>query len=304
MSDSNKALKEKLLCSRKNGFDRVDAAELVDMESYCKDYMAFLNVSRTERLCAAETVRLAEQAGYKPLVRGQALKAGDKVYVCNRGKSVLLAHVGSKPMSEGAQIAAAQGAGLTALARANEISRTAVLRLLDVGAQGVVVPCVETVEEVRELVRYAKFAPLGNRGFCPTRDGGWGHAAHAVSISGYMETSNRETLLLPQCETVGCLEHIEEITAMDGVDGIFVGPFDLSIALGHPGEFNAPVVHDAILRVQAACKRSGKLSIIFTGSAAASRQRFAEGFDSVTMGMDSLFYVEMYKNLVADVWGK
>ena len=171
--------------------------------------------------------------------------------------------------SAAAQIAAAQGAGLTALARANEISRTAVLRLLDVGAQGVVVPCVETVEEVRELVRYAKFAPL-----------------------------------LPQCETVGCLEHIEEITAMDGVDGIFVGPFDLSIALGHPGEFNAPVVHDAILRVQAACKRSGKLSIIFTGSAAASRQRFAEGFDSVTMGMDPLFYVEMYKNLVADVWGK
>ena len=75
--------------------------------------------------------------------------------------------------SAAAQIAAAQGAGLTALARANEISRTAVLRLLDVGAQGVVVPCVETVEEVRELVRYAKFAPLGNRGFCPTRDGGW-----------------------------------------------------------------------------------------------------------------------------------
>ena len=207
--------------------------------------------------------------------------------------------------SAAAQIAAAQGAGLTALARANEISRTAVLRLLDVGAQGVVVPCVETVEEVRELVRYAKFAPLGNRGFCPTRDGGYGY--DEVSMQGtdvYFAHANQETLLIPQCETVGCLEHIEEITAMDGVDGIFVGPFDLSIALGHPGEFNAPVVHDAILRVQAACKRSGKLSIIFTGSAAASRQRFAEGFDSVTMGMDSLFYVEMYKNLVADVWGK
>ena len=207
--------------------------------------------------------------------------------------------------SAAAQIAAAQGAGLTALARANEISRTAVLRLLDVGAQGVVVPCVETVEEVRELVRYAKFAPLGNRGFCPTRDGGWGFDAESLQgTEAYFARCNRETLLLPQCETRGCLEHIEEITAMDGVDGIFVGPFDLSIALGHPGEFNAPVVHDAILRVQAACKRSGKLSIIFTGSAAASRQRFAEGFDSVTLGMDSLFYVEMYKNLVADVWGK
>ena len=107
MSDNNKALKEKLLSSRKNGFDRVDAAELEQMEAYCKEYMAFLDTGKTERLCAAETVRLAEQAGYKPLVRGQALKAGDKVYVCNRGKSVLLAHVGSKPMSEGAQIAAA-----------------------------------------------------------------------------------------------------------------------------------------------------------------------------------------------------
>ena len=177
------------------------------------------------------------------------------------------------------------------------------LRLLDVGAQGVVVPCVETVDEVRELIQYAKFAPLGNRGFCPTRDGGWGHASHAASIPAYMETCNHETLLLPQCETVGCLEHIEEITAMDGVDGIFVGPFDLSIALGRPGEFDAPEVHDAILRVQAACKRNGKLSMIFTGGPEASRQRFAEGYDSATMGMDSLFYVEMYKNMVKQVWG-
>ena len=54
MSDSNKALKEKLLSSRKNGFDRVDAAELEQMEAYCKEYMAFLDAGKTERLCAAE----------------------------------------------------------------------------------------------------------------------------------------------------------------------------------------------------------------------------------------------------------
>ena len=201
------------------------------------------------------------------------------------------------------QIQAAQGAGLTALARANEISRTAVLRLLDVGAQGVVVPCVETVDQVRELISYAKFTPLGNRGFCPTRDGGWGYAPEAASIPAYMERCNRETLLLPQCETAGCLEHIEEICALDGVDGIFLGPFDLSIALGHPGEFDAPEVHDAILRVQTACKRNGKLSMIFTGGPEASRQRFAEGYDSAAMGMDTLFYVEMYKKMVNEVWG-
>ena len=107
MSDANKALKEKLLSSRKNGFDRLNEAEMEPMEAYCRDYMAFLDAGKTERLCAAETVRLAEQAGYRPFVRGQAVKPGDKVYVCNRGKSVLLAHIGSKPLAEGAQITAA-----------------------------------------------------------------------------------------------------------------------------------------------------------------------------------------------------
>ena len=205
--------------------------------------------------------------------------------------------------SAAAQIAAAQGAGLTALARANEISRTAVLRLLDVGAQGVVVPCVETVEEVRELVRYAKFAPLGNRGFCPTRDGGWGHAAHAVSISGYMETSNRETLLLPQCETVGCLEHIEEITAMDGVDGIFVGPFDLSIALGRPMAFDCDELRAALDRILTACHKNNKMAFIFCGDAQAAKTRAAQGFDSVTAGLDIMALVDSYRAMVQDIRG-
>lgn len=107
MSDTNKALKEKLFSQRKNGFDRIDAAELERMEAYCSGYMSYLDAGKTERLCAAETVRLAEAAGYRPLVRGEALKAGDKVYVCNRGKGVMLAHIGEVSLSEGAQIAAA-----------------------------------------------------------------------------------------------------------------------------------------------------------------------------------------------------
>ena len=102
-----KALKEQLLSCRRNGFDRMDAAERSAMESYCTDYKAFLDTSKTERLCAGEVVRLAEQAGYRPYVRGAAVKPGDKVYLCNRGKSVLLAHIGEKPLAEGVQIAAA-----------------------------------------------------------------------------------------------------------------------------------------------------------------------------------------------------
>ena len=102
-----KALKEQLFSRRRNGFDRLDAAERGALEAYCADYKAFLDTGKTERLCAAEVIRLAEEAGYRPYVRGAAVKPGDKVYLCNRGKSVLLAHIGEKSLAEGAQIAAA-----------------------------------------------------------------------------------------------------------------------------------------------------------------------------------------------------
>ena len=100
-----KELKKKLLSTKKNGYDRpLDEAA---MEAYCQGYKAFLDAGKTERLCAAETIRLAEERGYRPYVRGMALKAGDKVYLSNRGKAVLLARIGERSLAEGVQIAAA-----------------------------------------------------------------------------------------------------------------------------------------------------------------------------------------------------
>ena len=108
MSDEFKDLKKKLLSDRKNGYDcGIDAGYETAMEAYCEGYKAFLDAGKTERLCAAETIRLAEKAGYRPYKRGMDVKSGDKLYVCNRKKAVLLAHIGEKPLSEGAQIAAA-----------------------------------------------------------------------------------------------------------------------------------------------------------------------------------------------------
>ena len=107
MSDEFKDLKKKLLTNRKNGYDCAGQGYESAMEAYCEGYKAFLDAGKTERLCAAETIRLAESAGYRPYRRGMEVKSGDKLYVCNRGKAVLLAHIGEKPLSEGAQIAAA-----------------------------------------------------------------------------------------------------------------------------------------------------------------------------------------------------
>ncbi len=100
-----KDLKERLLSTKRNGYDKdVDRAA---MEDYCKGYKTFLDRGKTERLCAAEVCRMAEKKGYRPYERGMELKTGDKVYLCNRGKGVLLAHIGRASMERGVQIAAA-----------------------------------------------------------------------------------------------------------------------------------------------------------------------------------------------------
>ena len=98
-----KELKEKLLTGKKNGYDK--SVDLEAMERYCTGYKAFLDAGKTERLCAAEAVRLAEEAGYRPYTRGMALEAGSKVWLCNRGKAVMLAHIGTKSLAEGIQLA-------------------------------------------------------------------------------------------------------------------------------------------------------------------------------------------------------
>ena len=107
MSDEMKLRKEKVLSKAKNGYDRVSEADLAAMEAYCALYRDFIDLGKTERECALRTMQLAEERGFVPFRRGMALQAGDKVYVSNRGKSVLLAVIGKKSLAEGAHIAAA-----------------------------------------------------------------------------------------------------------------------------------------------------------------------------------------------------
>ena len=99
--------REAMLYQPKNGYDRLNPAEEADLNAYCEDYKKFLDAGKTERECVDETVRLAEYHGFKPFVRGMALNPGDKLYRVNRGKAIMLAVIGSKPLSEGVNIGAA-----------------------------------------------------------------------------------------------------------------------------------------------------------------------------------------------------
>ena len=135
-----------------------------------------------------------------------------------------------------------------------------------------------------------------------TRDGGWGFAENSTgSLKEYMDYSNKNTLLIPQCETVGCLEHIEEITSLEGVDGILIGPYDLSIDMGIAGEFDNPILINALERIINACKKNNKIAIGFAGNTNTAVQQFKDGYDAVLFGIDLIMYINTYKDSVSDI---
>ena len=208
------------------------------------------------------------------------------------------------PQSTLAYVQTAKLYGLTPFARVSEVSREAILRQLDVGVMGLVIPDVRTVEEVEKIVEYGKYMPLGKRGVAPTAGSGFWYEDYAqLGLEHYFEVSNRETMLLPQCETVECLNSLEEILRVDGIDGIYVGPFDLSAAMGKPGKFDDPEVRDAIRHIQRVCAEAGKLSFIFAGNEAVAKEDFALGYGSVTLGMDATILTDAVKRHVAELSG-
>ena len=180
--------------------------------------------------------------------------------------------------------------------------RPAILKPLDIGAKGLIVPCIETVEQAKKIVEYGKFSPIGKRGFCPSRKDYWGYShPQGQPIDVGMKHENEETLLILQCETVGCLENIETIVSMDGVDGIFIGPFDLSISMGIPGEFDNPEFLKAIDKILSTCKKYNKISSVFTGRFDDIDKYYKQGFDIVTYSLDANILVDGFKNIVSTV---
>ncbi|MCD8082806.1 MAG: aldolase/citrate lyase family protein [Clostridiales bacterium] len=197
-------------------------------------------------------------------------------------------------------IRTAENGNLLPYVRIGDIRRPYVLRMLDIGARALIVPNIRSVREVQELVTYAKFPPVGQRGYCPTRTSGWGADAWAQDVQEYMSACNQRSKLIPQCETKEALESIDQIAALDGVDGIFVGPCDLSISLGIPLQFDSPVLIEAIEKILCACKKYQKESIIFAGAPENGKMWLQKGFDSVAYSLDTGVLIQAYQNLVQE----
>jgi 4-hydroxy-2-oxoheptanedioate aldolase len=181
-----------------------------------------------------------------------------------------------------AQLLAVQGTSTAALVRVASAERLRVGRALDMGADGLMIPRLETVADVVETLSWMRYPPQGIRGVAlPNRGGGYGETGHA-------ELGGRNAALLGvfQVESPAAVDVADEIAAIEGVDVLFVGPADLSHSMGIPGRIDEPAFVRALDRVVAACRDHGKSAGILLRDAAAVPAARMQGFTFLGIGSD------------------
>jgi 4-hydroxy-2-oxoheptanedioate aldolase len=153
--------------------------------------------------------------------------------------------------------------------------------LLDVGAQTLLIPFVQTADEAARAVAACRYPPAGVRGITTGS-----RASRFGRVGTYLNEADREVCVLVQVETLAAIDQIEAIAAVDGVDGIFVGPSDLSASMGHIGNLLHPNVQNAIEKAAQRIEASGKASGILTGDEADALRYIEWGYRFVAVGTD------------------
>ena len=162
-----------------------------------------------------------------------------------------------------------------------------VARVLDMGSMGVMIPMCESAAQAASLAASAKYPPVGRRG-----------AAFAVAHDDYasgdivekMREANQETLLIAQIETAAGVQNVEAIAAIDGIDVLWIGHFDLSNSLGVPGQFEHPQFLDAVAQVLKACQNHGKVPAFMASDSAGGKKLLDQGFRMLAYGGDLWLY--------------
>jgi 4-hydroxy-2-oxoheptanedioate aldolase len=158
-------------------------------------------------------------------------------------------------------------------------------RALDLGADAVIAPMVNSLADARAFAAAMKFPPVGERSWGPTRT----LALHGVSSAqAYLEAANRETLAIAMIETHAAQEALDDILAVEGIDGILVGPSDLSIALSNGARIDPTneEMLDAAGAIAERAREAGKIPCAYAGSAAAAKRARAMGFRFIALGSD------------------
>ena len=183
-------------------------------------------------------------------------------------------------------IRAADSVGLPTIVRVPECTEAQILNALDLGASGVQLPGLSTVEEVAEALRYTKYAPLGQRGLSfSQRSAGYG----LLDKDAYMADSNAGLINVVHIENQAMAKQVDQLCAMDAIDVLFIGPMDISQSLGHPGQPGHPEVQAVVDDIIRSCTAHHKPFGIFVGTAEAARKYLDKGASYVAIGSDLAF---------------
>ena len=179
-------------------------------------------------------------------------------------------------------VPAAASYGVPTLVRAESSERIRGGRLLDLGAIGVMFPRVETAQDTAEALRHLRYPPTGDRGVATyNRMCRFGLDREALT------RADEEIIGVVQIETLGALDSVEQIAALEGADVLFVGPLDLSYALGVPGDLTAPVFIEALGRVLEAARQAGKAAGYLVPDGMAAARMAEEGWQFLALGSDA-----------------
>lgn len=184
------------------------------------------------------------------------------------------------------------------LVRIPSIDEVHIKRALDVGADGIIAPQVNTAEQAANVVSACRYPSQGSRGAGLARAHGFGNRSREYNAS-----ANDEIVVVVQAEHRLAVENIEAIVAVPGIDCILVGPNDLSASLGKPGQVTDPEVVDSIRRVASVCQSSGIPLGIFGMDATAVKSWREEGFTLIVAGIDTILLGAAARNLLSELQG-
>lgn len=221
-----------------------------------------------------------------------ALGGVDAVWLCNE-------HVPNDWLALENQIRAARIHDIDTLVRVGRGSYSDYIRPLEAGASGIIVPHVASAEDARQIVRWTRCHPLGQR---PIDGGNVDGLFCELPWEDYLREANHERLLILQIESPESLEQVEEIAAVPGFDGLLFGPGDFSHRIGKAGQLSDPVVVAARRRVAAAAGRHGKFAMT-AGLIASFEELWAEGHRVFNVGADVVGLIAYVKQRVELVQG-
>ncbi len=171
-------------------------------------------------------------------------------------------------------------------------------QLLDIGAQTLLVPMVESAQQARELVRAMHYPPQGIRGV----GSALARASRWNSIAGYLDQADAQMCLLVQIENLEGLANLEAIAQVEGVDGVFIGPADLSASMGYRGNPGHPAVQAAIEDAIARVRQAGKAAGILSADQALARRYIELGAAFVAVGVDTTVLMRGLQSLAGHAW--